>query len=62
MIAGAGQQLLVGFGGAYGLNFATMLAMGEALGADLALLAEVLPAVEAARLTGLADDSGGDED
>lgn len=43
-----------------GLDFGAVMAMGAALGCDLALLAEVLPFVEYAIISG-ADDEGGDE-
>lgn len=55
-----GQQLLVGFGGAFGLNFGTVMTMGQSLGADLEMLADILPQIEAARLAGL--DDGEEED
>ncbi len=43
------------------LEFATVLAMGEALDVDRALLARVLPGVEAAILCGGDDDLSGGE-
>lgn len=60
MIAGAGQQLLVGFGGPFGLNFGTLMMMAEPVGGDLEMLAEILPRIEHARLAGI--DGGGEED
>ena len=44
-----------------GLEFGTVLAMGEALDADAQLLARVLPGVEAAILVGMNDDGEGEE-
>lgn len=41
-------------GGAFALDFGTVMQMGQAVGADLSLLAEVLPAVEAAIIARLA--------
>lgn len=61
MIAGCGSQLRYAqfslpMGGSImrpvALEFGTVLAMGEALDADLSLLARVLPGVEAAILVG----------
>ena len=46
-------------GGAIGLDFGAVLAMGAALGADQRMLAELLPAMEKAavdRLTTTEDD------
>lgn len=43
-------------GGALGLDFGAVMAMGTALGADTALLAEVLPAAEYAIVKALAPD------
>lgn len=60
MIAGCGQQLRAAFGGAFGLDFGAIMQIGSARGADLELLADVLPQVEAARLAGLQD--GGEMD
>lgn len=65
MIAGCGSQLRYAsfslpMGGAVmrpvALEFATVLAMAEALEVDRALLARVLPGVEAAILAGTDDD------
>lgn len=39
------------------MDFGAVLAMGAALDADIELLAEVLPAVESAILTGLAGET-----
>lgn len=55
------SQLRVGFGGPYALDYGAVLAMGDAMGADRALLADVLPAVENAILAGLDGEGGGDE-
>jgi len=43
-----------------GLDFGAVMAMGDALGCDLPLLAEVLPFVEYAIVEGASDD--GDEE
>lgn len=55
-------------GGAFALDFGAIMQMGSALDADLALLAEVLPAVESEIIAALAeagdddgDNSGGPE-
>jgi hypothetical protein len=70
VIAGCGSQLRYAsfslpMGGLVmrpvALEFATVLAMGEALEADAALLARVLPGVEAAILRGGDDDLTGEE-
>lgn len=57
--ASAGQLLYVaGLGGgmATGLNMGSALALGGAMGADMDLLAAVLPAAEAAMLSRRAND------
>lgn len=46
-------------GSPFGLDFGAIMTMGQALGVDRALLAEVLPGVEAAILAGLRGE--GDE-
>lgn len=56
MIRNCVRQLRVGMGGAFGLDFGAVLAMGEAMGADRQMLAEVLPEVEACALGALARD------
>ncbi|WP_174291004.1 DUF7697 family protein [Sphingomonas bacterium] len=70
MIAGCGSQLqyaqfALPMGGSImrpvALKFGTVLAMGEAMEADMALLARVLPGVEAAILTGGDDDLSEEE-
>ena len=43
-----------------GLDFGAVMAVGTALGADVELLAQVLPDVEAAILSDQSDDDGGD--
>lgn len=45
-------------GGPFGLDFGAVLMMGAAMGADLELLADVLPDVEAARIAGLRGEGG----
>lgn len=47
----------------FGLDFGAVMLMAQARGTDLALLSEVLPAIEAAILTGREayDEGGGDE-
>lgn len=66
-MAGCGSQLryatvALPMGGSMmrpvGLEFGTVLAMGEALEADAQLLARVLPGVEAAIIAGLTDEGG----
>lgn len=57
MIAGCGSQLRVGMGGAYALDFGAVLSVGAARQVDLPLLADVLPACEAAILIGRDDRS-----
>lgn len=53
MIAGCSSQLRVAaMSGPFGLDFGAVMMMGAARGADLALLADVLPACEAAILIG----------
>lgn len=47
-------------GQAYALDFGAVMALGSALGADLRMLAEVLPAVEKAALARF--DDRDDED
>ena len=56
-MASCGSQLRAGSGGAFGLDFPAFFKMGEALDADLELLAMVLPRVEAARIESLQEDS-----
>jgi len=51
----------VGMGGPYGLDFGAIMTMGAALGADLELLADVLPGIEAARIGGLSGEEEGDD-
>lgn len=56
MIAGCGSQLRVGgMGVPFALDFGAVMAVGTARGVDLDLLAEALPAVEAAILAGRDD-------
>lgn len=43
-------------GGPYGLDFGSVMVMGEALGVDAELLAEVLPGAEEAILSSFAAD------
>lgn len=47
-------------GTAFALDYGAVMAVGAAQGADVELLAEVLPAVEKAVLDSLAEDGGGD--
>lgn len=61
MLARCGQQLRVGFGGAFGMDFGSVMAIGTALGADMELLADALPGVETARIAGLSDAEGDDD-
>lgn len=56
MIAGCGRQMRAGMGGPYALDFSAVLAMGTAAGADTALMADVLPAMERILLDQLSDD------
>ena len=49
-----------GRGAPFALDYNAVMAMGAAHEADLALLAEVLPAAEAAILSRFADDEEGD--
>ena len=49
-------------GGAIGLDFGAVLALGAAMGADQRMLAELLPTMETAALSRLADDRGADEE
>jgi hypothetical protein len=51
-------------GGAFGLDFGAVMMMAQAMGADAALLAEVLPDVEQEIIAALreqADDDSGDD-
>ncbi len=61
MIEACGSQLRAGFGGAYGLDFGAVMAIGTARRVDLVLLADVLPACEAAILIGRDDDQAEEE-
>jgi hypothetical protein len=56
------RQLRVGMGGAIGLDFGAVLALGAALGADQRMLAELLPAMEKAALDRLIDPAAEDGD
>ena len=56
------RQLRVGMGGAFGMDFGALLALGAALGADQRLLAELLPAMEKAALDRLVDPASIDDD
>ncbi len=61
VVSRCGSQLrLAPMGGPIGLDFAAVLMMGAALGADAEMLAEVLPEVEDARIMGLRSKGGGD--
>lgn len=62
MIRACPRQLRVGLGGAIGLDFGAVLAMGAAMGADQRMLAELLPVMEKAALDRMAPDDGGDEE
>ena len=42
----------------FGLDFGAVMMMGAAIGADLELLADALPAAEAAIINGLRDEGG----
>ncbi len=48
-------------GGAYGLDFGAVLALGAARAADMALLAEVLPTIEQVMLAALRGEEGDDD-
>jgi hypothetical protein len=62
VITTCGNQLRVApMGGAFALDFGAIMQMGTALGADLQLLAEVLPAVEGEIISALAE-AGEDAD
>lgn len=56
-MSGLGGQLRVSMGRPFALDYGTALAMGQAVGADMGLLADVLPVVEVAIL----DREAGDE-
>lgn len=47
-------------GGVFGLDYGAALALGQALDADMMLLAEVLPAVEGALIRRANGEGGGD--
>lgn len=53
---------MAGLGGPYGLDFGSVLAMGSARKVDLTMLSEVLPACEAAIVTGRDGYSEEDDD
>lgn len=63
VIKGCRWQLRVGMSGAHGLDFAAVMAVAAARGADSPLLAEVLPSIEAVLMTALRnpDDAEGPE-
>lgn len=62
VLSRCGSQLrLAPMGGPIGLDFGAVLMMGAALEVDQAMLAEVLPDVEAARIMGLRGE-GAEED
>lgn len=50
----------VALGGAIGLDFGAVIALGEAMGADTSLLAEVLPDIERTILDAI--HGGGEEE
>ncbi len=54
------HQVRAGFGGAYALDFGAIMLTGQALGAPMALLADVMTAVEPAIVRGLRSDEGRD--
>ena len=56
------RQLRVGMAGAFGLDYGAVLAFAAATGADLALVAELLPVMEAAAVNRIADAGDDDED
>lgn len=60
MISGCGRQLRAGMGGAYGLDFGAVLALGAAQSADMPLLAQVLPPIERILLDQLTEDDPND--
>lgn len=63
MIAGCGSQLRVGgMGVPFALDFGAVMAVGAARHVDLDLLADVLPSVEAAILSGREGDPDDDEE
>jgi hypothetical protein len=63
VIQSCGSQLRVGgMGMPFGMDFGAVMTMAAARGADTALVAEALPAVEAAVLAGLAREEDGDDD
>jgi len=57
------NQLRVGFGGAYALDFGAVLAMADGMGANSPLLLDLLPEVEIilVQATRPDEDGGGDE-
>jgi hypothetical protein len=60
VLSGCARQLRAGMGGPYALDFAAVLAMGQAQGADMALLAALLPTVERILLDQLTEDTPND--
>lgn len=61
MIKRCRNQVRVGFGGAYGLDFGAVLSMAEAMGAASPLLADLLPDAEAIIVSSLRSDEDGDD-
>lgn len=61
MISGCGRQLRAGMGGPFALDFGAVLAMGQAQGADMAMLADILPSVERILLDQMAEESPGQD-
>ncbi|MBA4092254.1 MAG: hypothetical protein C0494_16915 [Sphingobium sp.] len=58
VIAGCGRQLRAGMGAPYGLDFGAALALGQARGVDMDLLAQALPHVEGILLDQMSTDDG----
>ncbi|WP_370169823.1 DUF7697 family protein [Sphingobium abikonense] len=46
MVSGCIRQLRAGMGAPYALDFGAVLSMGTAQGADMTMLAELLPSME----------------
>lgn len=56
MLAGCGRQLRAGMDRPYALDFGAVLSMGQAQGADMPMLAAVMPAIERVLLDKLNED------
>lgn len=53
VLKGCRWQLRMGMNGPYGLDFGAVMQVGQALGADTALLADILPQIETVVLLAL---------